>query len=147
MEDVTEKKEPWEDQALKDLNIKLKQCKDSQTAKKIQKEIRDCRKRLRNEYFQHLADDINSVAEARQVDKEFSLAKKYTAIKTGVRTTISREKLKTHFESHFAVRPVELPPELKSPEEYPHLADPQFNVNQDEPTREETKKPCHTETM
>ena len=88
------------------------------------------RKWLKNKYFQKLADGINTVAEASQVDKEFSLAKKYTAIKTGMRTTISKEKLKAHFESHFAARPAELPPKLQNPDAYPHLAEPQFNVNQ-----------------
>ena len=48
-----------------------------------------------------------------------------------IRTTKSKEKLKTHLESHFAARrPAELPPELQNSDAYPHLADPQFNVNQ-----------------
>ena len=97
-DDVT-KKEPWEDRTLQDLNHKLKKAKNSQAIKRINKEIKDCRQKLKNEYFNQLADGINTVAEARQVDKEFSLVKKYTAIKTGVRTVISKEKLKTHFEN------------------------------------------------
>ena len=138
-EDHDQKKEPWEDQTLQDLMSKLKKCKDNKAVKKIQKEIRDCRKNLKNEYFQRLADGINTVAEARQVDKEFALAKKYTAIQTGVRTTISKGKLKTHFEQHFAARPLELPPELKSPHQFPHLADAPFHINEGEPSLEETK--------
>ena len=79
------------------------------------------------------------MAEARQVDKEFALAKKYTAIQTGVRTTISKGKLKTHFEQHFAARPLELPPELKSPHQFPHLAGAPCHINQGEPSLEEMK--------
>ena len=119
---------------------KLKKCNNSDAVKKIQKEIKNCCKILKNEYYQNLADGINTVAEARQVDKEFALAKKYTALKTGVRTTISKEKLKTHFEKHFAARSIELPQELENPEQYPHLADAHFDICQDEPSRDETKR-------
>ena len=50
------------------------------------------------------ADGINNAAEARNVEKEFSLAKKYTAIKAGSKLRISNEKLKNHFEKHFTAR-------------------------------------------
>ena len=139
-EEMLKKKEPWQDQTLLDLNKKLKKCKNPRAVKRLQKEVKECRKRLKNDYFRNLADGINSVAEARQVDKEFALAKKYTAIKSGTRCTISKSKLKSHFEQHFAARDVELPQELKNPEQFPYLADDQFNINQDEPSQEEVKQ-------
>ena len=140
LEDAMKKEEPWQDQTLLDLNAKLKDCKDKKTEKIVQKEIKDCRKRLKNEYLKNLADGINTVAEARQVDKEFALAKKFTAIKSGTQNTISNGKLKTHFEQHFAARPGEIPQELKNPERFPHMMDGQFDINQGEPSRNEVKQ-------
>ena len=140
VENTIMKKEPWEDEVLQGLISRLNECKKKEEVKKIQKKIRDCRKRLKNEYFETLADGINTVAEARQIDKEFALAKKYSALKTGTRNVISKEKLKTHFESHFAARPIEQPLELTSPEQFPHLSDAQFNINQDAPARGEIKQ-------
>ena len=59
-------------------------------------------KRLKNEYYRELADNINTVTEAREVDKEFSMAKTYTTFKPASRLQISNEKMKTHFEMYFA---------------------------------------------
>ena len=61
-EEMLKKKEPWQDQTLLDLNNKLKKCKDPKSVKKLQKEVKECRKRLKNDYFRNLADGINSVA-------------------------------------------------------------------------------------
>ena len=129
IEEALKKKEPWQDQTLLELNSKLKKTKDKKSVRILQKEIKKCRKKLKNEYFKKLADGINCVAEARQVDKEFALAKKYTALNSDTRSTISKTKLKSHFEQHFAARNVEVPEELKSPEQFPHLADDQCNIN------------------
>ena len=41
------------------------------------------------------------------------MAKKYSILKTGETTVISKTSLKNHFESHFAARDLELPDELK----------------------------------
>ena len=108
--------------------------------KLIQKKIKDRRKWLKNEYFKNLADGINTVAEARQVDKEFALAKKYSALKTGIQSTISKGKLKSHFEQHFAARDIPLPEELKSPERFPHLMDDHFNINKEKLSSKEVEK-------
>ena len=70
------------------------------------------RKWLKNKYYKEMADNINRVAQAREVEKEFTLAKKYTALKTGSKLMISNEKLKDHFENHFATRDLQIPPEL-----------------------------------
>ena len=65
------KKEPWEDITLQ------------QQIKELQKKIKDTRKQLKNDYYQELASNINTVAEAREVEKDFSMAKKYTTFKPG----------------------------------------------------------------
>ena len=140
VENTIKKKEPWEDEVLQGLVSKLKKCKKKEEVKETQKKIRDCRKRLKNEYFETLANNINTAAEARQIDKEFALAKKYTALKTGVQSGISKVKLKSHFESHFAARNIEEPLELKCPEQFPHLTDAEFNIKQNKPAKGELKK-------
>ena len=140
LEVALQKNEPWEDDALQELNSELKRCQNRKTVKLLQKKIKDRRKWLKNEYFKNLADGINTVAEARQVDKEFALAKKYSALKTGVQSTISKGKLKSHFEQHFAARDIPLPEELKSPERFPHLMDDHFNINEEKPSSEEVEK-------
>ena len=66
-------------------------------------------KQLKNQYYSDLANSINTIAEARQVDKEFAMAKKYSVLKTGQTNVISKTSLKNHFESHFAARDLELP--------------------------------------
>ena len=68
--------------------------------------------------------DINNAAEARDVEKEFSIAEKYVALKTGSRHNISNEKLKDHFKNHFAARNIPLPPELEKPENFLYVAEP-----------------------
>ena len=68
------------------------------------------------------------------------MAKKYTMLKTGSKLAISNDKLKTHFEKHFAARSLPMPPELEKPEDYPHLTDEVIAVNEDVPDSEETNK-------
>ena len=63
------------------------------------------------------------LAEAREVEKEVSKAKKYGMLKSGSKTTISNQKLQEHFEQHFSACELPMPPELEKPEEYPHLCD------------------------
>ena len=90
--DEEEKKEPWEDECLMQMIRDMKKCKDRKRVKSYQKQIKDRRKYLKNAYFKEIADNINTVAEARQVDKEFALAKKYSALRVGERTTVSNHK-------------------------------------------------------
>ena len=73
-------------------------------------------KQLKNQYYSDLANSINTIAEARQVDKEFAMAKKYSVLKTGQTNVISKTSLENRFESHIATRDLELPDELKQPE-------------------------------
>ena len=136
------KKEPWEDaeliQQLQDLRKRSKH----EDVRKLQKEIKKKREKLKNEYYWHMANEINNAATARDVAKEFALAKKYTAIKSGSKLAISNEKLKNHFEQHFGARepPLSLPPELAEPEKYPFLNDRRVEINEDVPDESEVKK-------
>ena len=133
------KKEPWEDEELIQLVREMKKCKDSKGVKLYQKKIKERRKRLKNEYFKNLADNINTAAEARQIDKEFTLAKKYSCLKTGETNAVSKSKLKVHFEGHFAERQLELPEELQHPQKFPHLIDKKFDIKQGEPDEAEVE--------
>ena len=92
-----------------------------------------------NEYSRELADKSYTVSEAREVDKEFSMAKKYTTFKPESRLQISEEKLKTHFEMHYAEKSPELPlpHEFLNPEEYQFLNDEVVAVNEEVPDEEE----------
>lgn len=101
--------------------------------RRLQKAIKSERVMLKNIYYKELAD---TAAEARDVEKEFALAKKYSALKTSNKSTISKEKLKTYFAEHFADRPLPVPPELANPELFAHLDDPPVTVNEDNPDEE-----------
>ena len=68
------------------------------------------------------------------MEKEFSLAKKYSALKVGNKTVISKERLKTHFEDHFSARDIPLPLELENPHNYPYLEDDKIPINEEAPT-------------
>ena len=117
----------------------MKKCKASKEVNLYQKKIKERRKWLKNAYFKNLADTINTAAEARQIDKEFALAKKYSCLKTGESSAVSKSKLKTHFESHFAERQVDLPEELEHPQKFPHLIDKSFDIKQNMPDEAEVK--------
>ena len=82
---------------------------------------------------------MNCAAEARAVEKEFALAKKFTALKVGNKVTISKERLKNHFEEHFSARDLPVPPELLNPQEYSYLADEKIPINEDPPKRMKSK--------
>ena len=133
--DQIKKKEPWEDVTLQQELRELKSCTDYKETRKLQRKIKETQKRLKNEYYRELADNINTIAEAREVEKEFAMAKKCTAFKSGSKLQISNEKLKTHFENHFAAKSPELPlpPELRNPEQYQHLSDEVVMINEEFP--------------
>ena len=78
------------------------------------------------------------------MEKEFSLAKKYTAIKAGSKLRISNEKLKNHFEKHFTARELPTPPELEEPENFPYLEDERIHVNEGLPDEDEVKEVLRT---
>ena len=139
--DVVKKKEPWEDAELFQLLTELRGCSEKGKLRKLQKEVKERRKYLKNKYYKELADNINTAAEARQVEKEFALPQKFTAIKTRSRLAISNEKLNVHFRNHFAAPKPEIPipPELAEPVKYPYLNDVKVEVNEDIPGEKEVK--------
>ena len=144
--DQLKKKEPWEDEILQQKIKELRKMSSFKEARVLQKEIKNKSNELKNEYYSELANNINSAAMAREVEKEFALAKKYTAIKKGTKLQISNNKLKDHFQEHFAAQTpaLELPPELAQPENYPHLNDTRIEVNEDPPDETELKDVLRT---
>ena len=69
------------------------------------------------------------------------MVKKYTLFKPGSRLQISNEKLKNHFESHFAAESPELPlpPNLKDPENHQYLKIEVVSRNEEVPDKEVRK--------
>ena len=94
------KKEPWEDEQLQQLVKELRTVHCTKVRNK-QSEIKERTKELKNTYYSELANNINSAAMAREVEREFAMAKKYASIKVGSKLSISNDKLKNHFIEHF----------------------------------------------
>ena len=53
--------------------------------------------------------------------------------------TTENEKLKIHFQQHFAARELPEPPELEKPDQYPHLKDDTLPIDESMPTEKEVK--------
>ena len=135
----TKKKEPWEDETL--LNM-LNEAKNAPRKKfrELRKRIKTRRYKLKNEYYKELANSINTAAEARDVQKEFALARKYSILKKGNTQAISNDKLMKHFSAHFAERELPTPPEIENPDEYPYLKDTLYTISEDPPSSGEVKQ-------
>ena len=138
---VSKTSPPWENTDLQNLMARLRK-EPSNSA--LQSEIRTKRKILKDQYYSKKASEINCAAEARQVEKEFQLAKNYRMHKPSSKIHISKEKLTKHFEKHFSERELELPPELVNPSNFEYLKDSPVVVNEDPPTLEEIKEACKT---
>ena len=139
------KKEPWKNAELERMVKDLQKQKKEKDVRRMQKEIKNKRLELKNEYYKDIADNINNAAQAREVEKEFALMKKYSILKTKKGKPISKENLKNHFEDHFSARENTLPLELEHPDNYPYLhQDNKIEINEDPPTIEETKKALKT---
>ena len=133
---------PWENAELQDMMSKLR--KDPNNVA-LRKNIREKRKELKDQFYSTKASEINNAAEARQVEKEFYLAKNYAMHKKpSSKLEISKEKLTNHFEKHFSERELELPPELVNPENFEYLKDTPIIVNQEPPTPDENEKAVKT---
>ena len=133
------KKEPWDDMVILEQMRELRKCKNTSEIRAQQKTIRKRRNKLMNDYYKEQADKINTAAEARDVEKEFALARKYSALKSSTRLTISNEKLKNHFEEHFSMRELPVPPEIEHPEQFPYLRELSVVVDEGVPTSVEVK--------
>ena len=85
-----------------------------------------------------MAENINTVAEARKVEEEFRLCKSYEMHKPTDTKLISSEELTEFFQDHLKENPVELQPEVITPELYPHILPPDdININTSIPSEEE----------
>ena len=135
----TKKLEPWVDEDLQKMIRDLRVHSNHADLRKKQKAIKAKRRELKNKYYQDLANGINNAAEARQVQKEFALAKKYAVMKTSAKLRITNEKLKNHFQNHFAAREILLPPELEKPEEYDYLNEELIPINEEVPSEIELR--------
>ena len=87
---------PWGNAELHDMMAKLRKDPNNRA---LQIEIREKRKWLKDSYYNHKALEINCAVEARQVEKEFQLAKTFSMHKSSSKIDISKERL------------LELPPE------------------------------------
>ena len=134
-----EKHEPWEDNELKNLMIEASKARKKKF-RRLREKIKKRRKKLKNAYFKRIADGINNAAEMRDAQKEFSLAKNYSALKKTSQTSISNNKLKIHFTNHFASRTIPTPPEIEHPENFPQLKDQLYEVKENPPDLTETEK-------
>ena len=133
---------PWECPELQTMTSNLRKDPSNST---LRKNIRDKRKELKDKFYSEKAAEINNAAEARQVEKEFYLAKNYAMHKKPPsKIEISKEKLTKHFEKHFSERELELPPELIHPENFEYLRDTPFIINEEPPTMKEIEEAVKT---
>ena len=133
------KKEPWEDETLHNMLNEAKKAPQKKF-RELRNKIKARRHKLKNDYFKEIADNINTAAEARDVQKEFAMAKKYTILKKGTTKAISDEKLMKHFATHFSERELPTPPEIENPDNYPHFKDTHYAINEDPPSAQEVQK-------
>ena len=91
------KKSPWANDEFLSLLEKRRACKDPLELKELGKSIKKLRNKLKNDYFSNLAENINTVAEARKIEEEFRLCKSYSMHKPTETKLISSEKLTEFF--------------------------------------------------
>ena len=136
---------PWVD----DTFLKLIESRNKSTTKSEQdslnKQVRKYRDKLKNDYYQKKASEINMARESRNVEKEFRLARNYTALNKSKQLLIAPNKLKQHFEEHFSPRAVTMQPEVENPELFPHILPPEdLYVNEEVPSVDEIKEALKT---
>ncbi len=131
---------PWTNTEFLDLLVLQRQCKDPDTIKQLNKDVRNMRTKLRNENFSDLANNINEASQARRVEEEFRLSKNYTMTKVSNTKLISNDALSAHFQDHLKERPIEIQPEVLNPESFPHVLPPDdIDINTDAPSIKEIK--------
>ena len=133
--------EPWEDLELQRMMTDLRKSPNDNT---LRKKVRMKRKSLKDQYYHEKAKAINNAAEARQVEKEFALAKSHAMHKPNSKISISKEKLTKHFKNHFSNRPLEMPPEVEHPESFDYLKDTPVEVNEAPPDCKEIEEAVKT---
>ena len=120
----TSNNHPWTNVDFINLLEQRRQCKDPKQLRELNVCIRHLRIKLKNNYFSDLAKDINIASEARKVEEEFRLCKTYNMHKNTDANLISTEKLSSFFQNHYSEKKVELQPEVKDPDKYPHILPP-----------------------
>ena len=134
------KTSPWANDEFVSLLKARRTCKNPCDLKDLAIAIKKMRHKLKNDYFSKLANNINSVGEARKIEEEFRLCKSYTMHKHTDTKLITSEKLTEFFKDHLKEKPVELQPEVLNPELYPHILPPDnINTNSDIPTISEVQ--------
>ena len=119
--------------------IKQQKTCSKKSLRSLQRKIKERRKYLKNKFYKAKAEEINSAAEARQVEKEFRLAKNFSMHHQLSNISIPKPKLAKHFEQHFAARPLPLPSELENFMDFPHLNDHILPIDESAPTEQELK--------
>ena len=84
-------------------------------------------------------------SEAGNVEAEFRKMSDHSALNKSKRLVIAPEKLRKHFEAHFAPREPKIQPEVENPGLFPHILPPaDVDVNESLPTEEELKSAIKT---
>ena len=136
---------PWVDDTFLQLIESRNKCKNKNERLKLNKKVKQHRDKIKNEYYSKKAASINLASEARDVEAEFRKAKDYSLLNKSIRMLIAPEKLKEHFESHFAPRKIKEQPEIEHPLLFPHILPPDnICINEDLPTEEELKSAIKT---
>lgn len=131
---------PWTNDNFLLLLEKRRQCIDPTVLRGLGLAIKKMRTKLKNDYFSKLADNINTVSEARKIEEEFRLCKTYTMTTHTNSNLISSEKLTDFFQDHLKEKPIDVQPEVINPERYPHVLPPDnLNINSDIPTISEVQ--------
>ena len=132
---------PWENEELRSLTTKLSRTEDRVEVKQLRQSINKTRGLLMNEYLKSKAESINHVSESRQIEREFSEAKKHHMQTKSSKMLVSNEALHNHFESHFKKNIVTMPEELLHPKNSCLNTSLQnaINVENSAPTEKEVK--------
>ena len=83
--------------------------------RRTRKKITRMKTYLKNQYYKQKADEINNAANARKVEHEFALSKKYKMYEHTSKISISNDKITEYLREHFQLRTVPIPDELLNP--------------------------------
>ena len=129
--------EPWVNKSYTDLLQKRLACRDPTELKLVQKQIRSLKNTLKNSFYAAKSKAINHASEARDIEKEFRLAKNYHMLKNSTVKTVDNNDLTDFFSDHFKSRHNDLQPELINPEQFSHIPSDIVDLNCDPPTEKE----------
>ena len=133
---------PWENLELRNMIHSTKTINDNEHLRRSRKKITRLKTYLKNQYYKQKADEINNAANARKVEHEFALSRKYKIHENTSKVSISNDTLTEYLREHFQLRMVPIPDELLNPREYAYLQDQHFVVNEDPPSELEIQKAC-----